>query len=180
MAPEVQLVDAIGYDLIEEAHRRGEGVGEYAITLGAAIRQISAEAKARPGGDFTDDEWAELLITSRLENILPPSWVESWRAGAEEDHVKQIAAAVILLIVFSWLSADAQAEILKELKRLEATVSLVHKAEMNQPTAPPGWLADIKPINEVPNALEELDRRFGPWPEGETDAEIQEALERMD
>jgi hypothetical protein len=59
----------------------------------------------------------------------------------------------------------------------QIALGILYDAETHQPTEAPAWLAGIQP--QDPAGWRDLDRRLGPWPGNETDAEIQEALERM-
>jgi hypothetical protein len=53
----------------------------------------------------------------------------------------------------------------------------LHDLETTQPSAPPAWLADLKPQN--PDGWRNLDAVLPPWPGSETDEELQAALSRM-
>ena len=180
---QLTLSKQLGEDLLEEAERRGQSVDEYVSSLSRALHGGSSSPQSAQSSQpvelsITDEDAQMLLAVAQMENILPPSWIQSWRDTHDEAKTKIILGGIIALAVLLAMP-EGHAQLSQMLQRFATVARLTREAELTQPVGPPAWLADIKPRNPPTDGTNGLHRVIGAWPGDETDEEIQEMLERL-
>lgn len=175
---QLTLSKQLGEDLLEEAERRGQSVDEYISSLSSVFRGDSATSPQPVALSLTDEDAQMLLAVAQMENTLPPSWVQSWKDSTDDRRKNVIFGGVIALVLILAMP-EGRVQLSEILQRFATVARLTREAELNQPSGPPAWLADIKPRNPSTDGTNGLHRITGVWTGDDTDKEIREMLEQL-